>query len=145
MWKLLAGLAIGQEPLGAHLDAAENELQDEMDISLQSDGTRFGGKELSGLKLAVPTVTTTGTYGGINRATNATWRTFTYDANSFFTGQTQVTSTTIRPMLNQIVTARSRGKQGPDLMMMYHSITLLMMPQPWLSSALMMSSKFNRG
>ena len=104
--------------MSAHLDAAENELQDEMDISIQSDGTRFAGKELSGLKLAIPTVTTTGTYAGINRATNTTWRTFTYDANSAFTGITQVTSTTVRSILNQVMTARSRNKQGPDLMIM---------------------------
>ena len=105
--------------MSAHMDAAENELQDEMDISIQSDGTRFAGKELSGLKLAIPTVTTTGTYAGINRATNTTWRTFSYDAQSFNTTiGTQVTSTTVRPFLNQIMTARSRNKQGPDLLIM---------------------------
>lgn len=103
----------------AHITAAENELQDEVDVSLQSDGTRFGGLELSGLKLALPTVTNSGTYGGISRATNAIWRTFTYDCNSFDTNiGTQVTSTTVRPFLNEIVTARTRGKNGPDLFLM---------------------------
>lgn len=103
----------------AHISAAENELQDEMDVSLQSDGTRYSGKELSGLKLAIPTVTNTGTYAGISRTNNAIWRTFTYDANSFATDiGTQVTSVTVRPMLNRIMTARSRNKQGPDLLLM---------------------------
>jgi hypothetical protein len=102
-----------------HIDAGERELNDEVDTSLQSDGTRFGGLELSGLKLALPTVTNSGTYGGISRANNAIWRTFTYDANSFDTNiGTQVTSTTIRPFLNEIVTARTRGKNGPDLFLM---------------------------
>jgi hypothetical protein len=101
-----------------HLEAAERELQDEMDISLQSNGTRFGGKELSGLQLAIPTVNNSGTYGGIDRSANAIWRTNVFDANSFYTGQTQVTSTTVRPMLNQIVTQTSRNKLGPDLILM---------------------------
>ncbi len=102
----------------AHISAAEQELEDVVDASLHSNGTGFGGKELGGLQLAVPTVTNAGTYGGISRVDNAIWRTSTFDANSFFSGATQVTSTTIRPMLNQIMTQRSRGKRGADLLLM---------------------------
>jgi hypothetical protein len=102
-----------------HIAAAEMELQDEVDLSLQSNGSRFGGKELGGLALAIPIVTNAGTYGGISRATNAIWRTSTFDANSFApTIGTQVTSTTIRPMLNLIMTQRSRNKRGADLLLM---------------------------
>jgi hypothetical protein len=105
--------------MSAHITAAEQELQDEVDISLHSDGTRFSGKELSGLKLAVPTVTTTGTYAGINRATSTTWRTTTYDVNSYDTAiGTGITSATIRPFLNKIMTVSSRGKQGADILLM---------------------------
>jgi len=103
--------------LETHLAAAENELEDEVDTSLQSDGTRYAGLELSGLKLAIPTTTNSGTYGGISRSSNAIWRTTTYDANSFLTGYTQVTSTSIRPMYNYIMTQRSRAKQGPDIIL----------------------------
>ncbi|MDB5280916.1 MAG: hypothetical protein JWR61_5871 [Ferruginibacter sp.] len=103
----------------AHIDAAERELQDEVDISLHGDGTRFGGKELTGLAAAIPTVEDTGVYGGIDRAANAIWRTNTYDADTDFpTIGTQVTSTTIRPMLNVIMTARQRGRQAADLILM---------------------------
>lgn len=102
----------------AHISAAEQELEDVVDASLHSNGTGFGGKELGGLQLAVPTVTNSGVYGGIDRGANAIWRTSTFDANSFFSGATQVTSTTIRPMLNQIMTQRSRGKRGADLLLM---------------------------
>jgi hypothetical protein len=102
-----------------HIAAAEMELQDEVDLSLQSNGSRFGGKELGGLALAIPIVTNAGTYGGISRATNAIWRTSTFDANSFApTVGTQVTATTIRPMLNLIMTQRSRNKRGADLLLM---------------------------
>lgn len=103
----------------AHIEAAENELQDVFDASLHSDGTGFGGKELGGLKLAIPTVTNTGTYGGIDRGAVPLWRTSSFDANSAFpTIGTQVTATTIRPMLNTISTQRSRGKRGADLYLM---------------------------
>ena len=102
-----------------HIMAAEQELQDEVDVSLQSDGTRYGGKELGGLKLAVPTTVNSGTYGGISRATNAIWRTSTFDVNSYDTTiGTGITSTTVRPFLNKIMTARSRGKRGADLLLM---------------------------
>lgn len=102
-----------------HIEAAEMELQDEVDLSLQSNGSRFGGKELGGLALAIPIVTNAGVYGGISRVTNAIWRTSTFDANSFApTIGTQVTSTTIRPMLNLIMTQRSRNKRGADLLLM---------------------------
>jgi hypothetical protein len=103
----------------AHIAAAETELVDEVDISLHGNGTRFNGKELGGLQLAVPTVTASGVYGGIDRAAAPIWRTTSYDANSAFPDLgTQVTATNIRPMLNRIMTQRSRGKQGADLIMM---------------------------
>lgn len=103
----------------AHIDAAEMELMDEVDLSLHGDGTRFGGKELGGLQLAVPTVTNTGTYGGISRADHAIWRTSTFDMDTDFSDiGTQFTSTTIRPVLNRVMTQRSRNKQGADLLMM---------------------------
>ncbi|MGK6313723.1 phage major capsid protein [Neorhizobium sp. DT-125] len=103
----------------AHIDAAENELEDVVDASLHSDGTGFGGKELGGLKLAVPTVTNAGTYGGISRADFALWRTSTFDAQSSFPAiGTQVDKESIRPMLNSIMTQRSRGKRGANLLLM---------------------------
>lgn len=113
------GTAQLEDILETHIEGAELELLDEVDTSLHSNGTRYGGKELSGLQLALPTTTNTGTYGGIDRSAQAIWQTYTYDANSFATDiGTGVTSTTVRPFLNRIVTARSRAKQGPNLMLM---------------------------
>lgn len=103
----------------SHIDAAENELLDEVDISLQGNGTRFNGKELTGLQAAVPTVVNSGTYGGIDRATQTAWRTSAFDAHTAFpTIGTQVTSTTVRPMLNSILSQRQRGKKSADLFLM---------------------------
>ncbi|MCZ4089334.1 phage major capsid protein [Sinorhizobium psoraleae] len=103
----------------SYITAAESSLMDTMDLALHSDGTANGGKQLGGLNLAVPIVTNAGTYGGISRVDNAIWRTTTYDANSAFSDiGTQVDSTTIRPMLNRIMTARSRARRWADLLLM---------------------------
>src|SRR6187399_707235 len=102
----------------SYISAAERALEDTMDAGLYGDGTANGGKQLTGLATAVPIVTNTGVYGGIDRATATLWRTTTYDAHSFMAGSTQVNSTTIRPMLNAIMTARSRGRDHADLLIM---------------------------
>jgi hypothetical protein len=102
-----------------YMKILEKSLEDAMDTAIHSDGTANGGKQLTGLAAAVPIVTNSGTYGGISRTDNAIWRTTTYDAHTFATGiGTQVNSTTIRPFLNRIMTARSRGRRYADLLIM---------------------------
>lgn len=100
-----------------HLEAAETELQDRFTEDLHSDGTSDGGRQIGGLQAAIPTDPTAGTYGGISRVSNTIWRTTAYNANSYFAGVTQVLSTTIKPIFNQIVIERSRGKKGPNLIL----------------------------
>jgi hypothetical protein len=101
-----------------YITAAEKTLTDTMDAGLYSDGTANGGKQITGLGAAVPIITNTGTYGGIAR-TNVIWQTKTYDANSMATAiGTQVSATTIRPMLNFVMTKQSRGKDYADLLIM---------------------------
>ncbi len=102
-----------------HIEAAEQELEDEVDRSLHSNGTGYGGKEIGGLQLAIPTTVDAGTYGGISRVDNAIWRTSTFDVNSYDTAiGTGITATTVRPFLNKIMTVRSRNKRGADLLLM---------------------------
>jgi hypothetical protein len=116
-----SGAAQIMDVMEAHISAAEQELEDLVDASLHSAGTGFGGKELGGLQLAIPTTVDAGTYGGISRVDNAIWRTTTFNANSLTVGGvavTAVTSTTIRPILNHIMTTRTRGKRGADLLLM---------------------------
>lgn len=100
-----------------HLEVAETELQDRFTEDLHSDGTADGGRQIGGLQTAIPTDPTAGTYGGISRVSNTIWRTTAYNAHSTFAGVTQVTSTTIKPIFNQIVIERSRGKKGPNLIL----------------------------
>jgi len=103
----------------SYMDAAERALEDAMDAGLYGDGTANGGKQITGLATAVPIITNTGVYGGIDRATATIWQTKTYDANSVApTIGTQVNKDTIRPLLNYVMTKQSRGKDYADLLIM---------------------------
>ena len=101
--------------LTVHIDAAEQELTDNFVTDLHSDGT--ASNQIGGLQAAIPTDPTTGTYGGINRATsgNELWRTYVYDIDTDFTGITQASSTTIKSLFDQVMIARSRGNKGPNM------------------------------
>jgi hypothetical protein len=101
--------------LDSYMEAAESALEDAMDSALHAAG---GGKQLTGLATAVPVANTTGVYGGIDRAQNTWWQTQSFDAQSYIAGITQITSTTIRPTINRIMTAQSRGKDYADLLIM---------------------------
>lgn len=100
----------------AHIDAAEQELQDRFVEDLHGDGTL--SNQIGGLALAIPTDPTSGTYGGISRVDNAIWRTAAYDAHSAFSGITQVTSATIKTILDNVMIERSRGQKGPNMICM---------------------------
>ena len=112
--------------LDSYMEAAERALKDAMDAGLYGDGSLNGGKQITGLKTAIPIANNAGTYGGIDRsqAANAIWRTTTFDphgvapAITLASFGTQVTKDTIRPMLNYIMTRQSRGKDHADLLIM---------------------------
>lgn len=53
-------------------NAAMSRLKNTVSTSLRGDGTAYGGREFDGLKKAISTSPTSGTYAGIDRATN-TW------------------------------------------------------------------------
>ena len=102
--------------LDSYMAAAERALEDAMDAALHAAG---GGKQLTGLQTAIPTANTTGVYGGIDRAQNTWWQTQYFNVQTGFAAiGTQVTSTTIRPLLNQVMTQQSRGKDYADLLLM---------------------------
>ena len=101
-----------------YITAAEKALEDAMDAGIYSDGTANGGKQITGLATAIPIANTTGVYGGIDRATATIWQTKTFDANSVLSGTTQVTPTSIRPLLNYAMTKQSRGRDYADLLIM---------------------------
>lgn len=107
-----------------YITAAEHALEDAMDAGIYSDGTANGSKQITGLATALPILPNTGVYGGIDRATATIWRPTTFDASggagavSLSGISTQVTSTSIRPMLNLAMTRQSRGRDYADLLLM---------------------------
>lgn len=106
--------------LETHIEAGENELVDEVGMSVHGNGTRFGGRELTGLQQAIPTVNDAGMYGGIDRGQHDLWRTGMYDIQNSLPASfgTQVTKDNVRAVLNYIMTKRSRGKRGAGLLCM---------------------------
>ena len=108
-----------QNMMTTHIEAAEQELTDRFVEDLHSNGTADGGKQIGGLQLAIPTVDNSGVYGGIDRATVPLWRTTTYDISAGdVSGVTAINETTIKGILDNICIERSRGKKGPNLILM---------------------------
>lgn len=98
-------------------NSAVGSMQDLMEVGINSDGTGANGRQIVGLAAALPVVTNTGVYGGIDRATHAIWRTSTFSAATDFpTIGTVVDSTTIRPIYENILLQRSKGNKAADLL-----------------------------
>lgn len=94
--------------MGARLTVAEATMANLIAAGMYSDGTGSGGKQLDGLNAAVPLDPTTGTYGGINRATWTFWRSQLQDAAN---------TATIQADMNALWAACVRGMDRPDLIM----------------------------
>jgi hypothetical protein len=101
--------------LEARLNVAESTMMNKLAQSIYSDGTGSSGKEVTGLNAAVPSDPTTGTYGGIDRATWTFWRSKLYD----FSAQSVTPSaTTIQAGLNTLWSSLIRGADRPDLIVL---------------------------
>lgn len=100
-----------------YLNAAEKSVKESFETALVGDGTADGGRQLIGLGGAVPVVANTGTYGGIDRAAVANWRTTTFNiVSGDVSGFTAWDSTTARPIINRIALNRSRNGMYADLL-----------------------------
>lgn len=97
--------------LEGRINAAEATMKNIISVGIYSDGTGFGGKILTGLDAAVPVDPTTGTYGGINRATWTFWRSQVEDPGSAYV------ATTIQGGMNTLWAKCVRGADRPDLIM----------------------------
>lgn len=95
--------------LEARLGVAEATMQNLISDGLYSDGTGSSGNEITGLDAAVPQDPTTGTYGGINRATWTFWQSQLVDPGS------TPTSTTIQGHMTDLFLECSRGSDKVDL------------------------------
>lgn len=97
--------------VAARVDVAEASIANLMSAGLYSDGTGTGSKQLTGLLAAVPVDPTTGTYGGINRATagNEFWRSYALDTGA------APSASTIQGYFNTAWANLVRGKDRPNL------------------------------
>ena len=96
--------------LDARLGVAESTIANLISGGLYSDGTGSGGKEIDGLDAAVPFDPTTGTYGGIDRATFTFWQSQLSDNLA-----AEVLPTTIQGLWNALWASQVRGTDRPDL------------------------------
>lgn len=97
--------------LDRRIKNAEKTLQNNLSIGIYSDGTGAGGKQIGGLQLLVADDPTTGTVGGINRASFAFWRNKTYD---FSDNSVTPSATTIQGAMNNLWLRLVRGSDHPD-------------------------------
>lgn len=93
----------------SRMTVAEATMANLICTSLYSDGTGYGGKEITGLDLAIPLDPTTGTYGGINRATWTFWRSQLRDSAN---------TSAIQADMNGLWANLVRGTDRPDLIVM---------------------------
>lgn len=93
---------------------AEKTMANKISEALYSDGTGNSGKEIGGLKLLVADDPTSGTVGGINRATsgNEFWRN---KSKVISASANALTSSTILGAMNEVYLKCSRGVDKPDL------------------------------
>lgn len=91
---------------------AESTMLNQLSIALYGDGTAYGGKSIDGFDAAIPVTPTSGTYGGINRATWTFWRPVTRTAGA------TITTATVQTEMNAMWSLLVRGKDAPTVCIM---------------------------
>lgn len=99
--------------LEGRVKVAEGQLMNTISTGLYSDGTGNSGKDITGMSAAVSVTPTSGTYGGINRATWTFWRNVAFDATT--DGGAPATSANIQSYMNRVAVQLVRGTDAPDL------------------------------
>lgn len=102
--------------LEARVSVAEDTMKNMISTGLYSDGTNYGGLDITGLRAAVSTSPTTGTYGGFDRsvASNAFWRN---QATTFSGLSLTAGSDTIQTAMNNLYLKQVRGTDQVDLIL----------------------------
>jgi len=99
--------------LDGRVSVAEKQLMNQLSAGIYGDGTGNGGKNITGLAAAVSTTPTTGTYGGINRATWTFWRNVAF--SSLTDGGAAASSANIQSYMNRVLLQTIRGADAPDV------------------------------
>jgi len=99
--------------LDGRMNVAEAQLANRLGSDIYLDGTGNSGKNITGLGAAVPDAPSTGTYGGINRATFSFWRSVKYAGSA--DGGAEVSATNIQSYMDALAVQLIRGTDKPDL------------------------------
>lgn len=99
--------------LESRISVAEATMANLIAAGIYSDGLGSGGKEITGLKAQVATTPTSGTVGGIDRATFTFWQNKTFDATT--DGGAATTAANIQQYFNALWAKLVRGSDRPDL------------------------------
>lgn len=124
--------------LEAKIKNAEKTLMNQMSVAIYSDGTGSGGKQLTGLQALVSDAPTTGTVGGIDRASNEFWRNHAKTS--------AVTAENIYATMNEVYMACSRGSDRPDIIVaddeLYATYEASLVPQQRFTNAKLAEAGF---
>lgn len=101
--------------LEGRIKNAQRTMRNNICNGMYSDGTGTGSKQIGGLQLLVADAPTTGTVGGIDRASFSFWQNQVYDSSS--DGGTAATSALIQGYMNAMYLECTRGTDKPDLIM----------------------------
>ena len=101
--------------LASRIKNAEKTMQNGVAEDLYSNGTASGGKQIGGLQLLVADDPTTGTVGGINRATWSFWQNQKFSATA--DGGSAASAANIVRFMNTLYRQCSRGTDKPDLIL----------------------------
>jgi hypothetical protein len=94
------------------IDIAEKTMMNKIALGVYADGTGNGGKEIGGLQHLVADLPTSGTVGGINRATWTFWQNVYRDSSD---NSVTLSASTIQSEMNIMYTNLVRGTDRPDL------------------------------
>lgn len=99
--------------LDSRIKNAERTMINNIADGCHSDGTGSGSKQIGGLQYLVADAPSTGTVGGINRATWSFWRNIAFDATT--DGSAAATAANIQSYMNRVYIQLVRGRDRPDL------------------------------
>ena len=99
--------------IDGRMDVAEAQLANRIGGDIYLDGTGNSGKNITGLAAAVPDAPTSGTYGGIDRATWSFWQSQKYSGVT--DGGSAVTASNIQAYMDSLAVSLIRGTDKPDL------------------------------
>ena len=103
------------------IDIAEKTMMNKISLGCYADGTGNGGKEIGGLQSLVADLPTSGTVGGINRATWTFWQNQYRDSSD---NSVTMSSTTIQSEMNLMYSRLVRGTDRPDLIITDNNLWL---------------------